>query len=1288
MTNKKIYIQDDIVKDPAKDNFGHNQIAEAISESIINSDPPFIIGIFGGWGTGKSSLLQLIKKSLTQNKTESIYLDAWNYSTTNNLRRAFLVFMAKELDPEKLDELRRRLYSSEEQKITKNETFDKNFKKALPEKIIDLFISSLELIFTFVAFTIVIFLCVFLFDLVINVFMSEITIKAFISNYQIVDKIKEFKDILYIPFILILINKFPKINLHQNPVTIFHERIDAEELFAEYFEKIIQKKVVEQKKKLIIFIDNLDRLNDEKIIEALESIKTFATHPNCIFVVACDDNVVRKVINDSKNLVNLQNDETDGDSPGEHYLDKFFQQTFRIPEFMPIDLHDFAMKIFQTTKLYESFNLKKIDIRNLISIILPSDITSPRKVKRLLNDFIALHEIVVRRENEECGQLRKGAITENIEFLGKFSTLKSEYPEFYSKLRKKTNLLEEISNKVISDPGQLENYSLSLRNYIRKTITINVDNIEPYIWLSQDNLSLGLSREHHTQLRIDLANGNIDNIKITLSEFSDEEYKENYINVASRIVEQRLVGIEKQNGLKILMNLLPDLSINFQEEIAHLCAKILPSFQMNTFTVYEILNVIKYNKRSNIKNDNNKFIDRILQDFNNLENSKKTVELIINHFDSIESIGKTKIITDKINEIVISAHKKEVTPTLVDSFTIVECNLFSEWYVSLSISQNNLPLFQNYFSEQIVEYVFYRLIDEELNINIFDEISDPFSTDVFCFLETITQLINQGLISNSYWHGIITFLPQSPNFEETSYFINSITNSYDKLHPNLREKIILGLISGLRRASEISNDVNKLQNLLINGYKTVIEINKKFPENNSSQFEDLEIEINFLLGNKECFESTLDFIKDHISIFGEDRSSYLLKNLIEFFKISFSEIQMNKQLLNILAPIKPFLSIETKSKIIQIIFDNFSTNDLIKIKISTNCLLSLTENKEFSKLIASNQEKWINLINENDINFFKERLELTKELALIKVFEADTFISILLKFFPFENIPEKLEVFFETISKIWFEFKEENQKILIESTIDKESLLGNSQILALELIAPHLYLVDENNKNKFSRIILQNYSINPEKYKSMIFNSSQFLPKEVLKDHIKQMFEGQISNTLNITIETVQKLLNRFDNEEVVPLIEGIINSLYPIKQNAINFIRVILEILEIEPILKIRNNCVNSIYEKNNKIVEIEKNLLVLESTSRKYIREVKPIVDVFVYLFGKEDEFIELALYYIVDCLNPLKIRNDHKHILADAMGKAALRTESKDINQNIHDKAELLGLKWFSYRKYWES
>lgn len=112
-----IYIEDDVIGEMEEDTFGHRHIADAVVNSLINTSPPFIVGIFGGWGTGKSSLLKIIDSSLPKKQIVSVTIDAWRYSSSDNLQRAFLVHVARKLAPDLLDGLRRKLYTSEQETL-------------------------------------------------------------------------------------------------------------------------------------------------------------------------------------------------------------------------------------------------------------------------------------------------------------------------------------------------------------------------------------------------------------------------------------------------------------------------------------------------------------------------------------------------------------------------------------------------------------------------------------------------------------------------------------------------------------------------------------------------------------------------------------------------------------------------------------------------------------------------------------------------------------------------------------------------------------------------------------------------------------------------------------------------------------------------------------------------------------------------------------------------------------------------------------------------------------------
>ena len=263
-----IYIQDNVINHLEQDTFGHKHIADAVVNSIKRTNSPFTIGIFGGWGSGKSSLLELIKSKLEKDNYITVSIDAWRYSSAENLRRAFLVHVANELDSDLLHDLRRRLYTSEQETVPEKPSSLDQPKIPRWEYIWDITKTFLVLVVIFFGFLLLTFL-----------------VKWIISNIGCTDACMKFDwnglfdkfiDIAFVPFLLTLFN-YLRLYVIQRPVTVIQERIDADELFTEYFETVVDKAIKKphSKNKLIIFIDNLDRLTDEKMVEALESLKTY-----------------------------------------------------------------------------------------------------------------------------------------------------------------------------------------------------------------------------------------------------------------------------------------------------------------------------------------------------------------------------------------------------------------------------------------------------------------------------------------------------------------------------------------------------------------------------------------------------------------------------------------------------------------------------------------------------------------------------------------------------------------------------------------------------------------------------------------------------------------------------------------------------------------------------------------------------------------------------------------------------------------------------------------------------
>ena len=81
--------------DPDPLDFG--AIAKAISNFLINdrTEPPLTIAVSGDWGTGKSSILNLVEHNLRQARRRPIWFNAWHHQNAESLLAALLQAIRK-----------------------------------------------------------------------------------------------------------------------------------------------------------------------------------------------------------------------------------------------------------------------------------------------------------------------------------------------------------------------------------------------------------------------------------------------------------------------------------------------------------------------------------------------------------------------------------------------------------------------------------------------------------------------------------------------------------------------------------------------------------------------------------------------------------------------------------------------------------------------------------------------------------------------------------------------------------------------------------------------------------------------------------------------------------------------------------------------------------------------------------------------------------------------------------------------------------------------------------------
>ncbi|MBA3866579.1 MAG: hypothetical protein H0X42_09590 [Solirubrobacterales bacterium] len=104
-----------------------------------------------------------------------------------------------------------------------------------------------------------------------------------------------------------------------------------------------------RRKRLIFFIDELDRCSAEDIAETLKALRTFLDQENCVFVVAADRDVLEAALPKSEQTTPI-NAEMPYYSTAGAYLDKIFQHQITLPPLRSRSLAKFARTLTSETE--------------------------------------------------------------------------------------------------------------------------------------------------------------------------------------------------------------------------------------------------------------------------------------------------------------------------------------------------------------------------------------------------------------------------------------------------------------------------------------------------------------------------------------------------------------------------------------------------------------------------------------------------------------------------------------------------------------------------------------------------------------------------------------------------------------------------------------------------------------------------------------------------------------------------------------------------------------------------
>jgi predicted KAP-like P-loop ATPase len=267
------------------DFLNYTEVAELVAELIANPDLlPLSLGIFGGWGVGKSSTLRMVEAELkkTPDRYLVIHFDAWLYQDFDDARAALMSVIASSL-----------LAASPPSVVEKAKSLLGRVNKL---RALGLLVEGGAALAGFPTFGFATRAIEAAGDVITgNVTQADVeALKG--ASQEIKDRSKG------------LLRPAEK---HEPP-----EEITA---FRKEFEEVLTA----LDRTLVVFIDNLDRCLPSNAIHTLEAIRLFLFMPKTAFVIAADEDMIRHAVTRHFN------------NPSERhvvdYLDKLIQMPVRVP---------------------------------------------------------------------------------------------------------------------------------------------------------------------------------------------------------------------------------------------------------------------------------------------------------------------------------------------------------------------------------------------------------------------------------------------------------------------------------------------------------------------------------------------------------------------------------------------------------------------------------------------------------------------------------------------------------------------------------------------------------------------------------------------------------------------------------------------------------------------------------------------------------------------------------------------------------------------------------------------
>jgi hypothetical protein len=337
------------------DMLGNNAYVDGLLDFILNAETPVTIGVQGGWGSGKTSLINMLQEKLLEDEehgTLCIFVNAWEHS----------LFQVNDNKAEVAISLLGGLLEGMEEAIENNQFIPDDTKKtALGNDVLGK--------------------------------AKKAIMGAAVFSFRAAVKMSSGVDVLAQKS-----EKAPESPSAANAVRDMRKNL----------EKLISSVTDIQKagcpKRFVFFIDDLDRVPPEIAVEILDTTKNIFNLSQCIFVLAIDYDVVVKGL---EGKFGKKTDEN------EREFRQYFDKIIQIPFTMPVGAYERQMNallqkcFISLGYIFGNEETDKAILANIREATLAATDGVPRSVKRIVNTLSLLQRISRGKKSGEDNEARR-----------------------------------------------------------------------------------------------------------------------------------------------------------------------------------------------------------------------------------------------------------------------------------------------------------------------------------------------------------------------------------------------------------------------------------------------------------------------------------------------------------------------------------------------------------------------------------------------------------------------------------------------------------------------------------------------------------------------------------------------------------------------------------------------------------------------------------------------------------------------------------------------------------------